>query len=189
MFLSIHRMKQYESGNDSKVKISLLFNSLDQLSSRFPLCANEDIFVPGIIETLSAENITSFFIAVEEPGQPEEQYGLLSMADLIIDFSHKLFEKNQYCGHLNQCLDLEQRLNEEDLDKIKIGIGNKHPSIVIRIIRFAGGQAAGSGGLLELIDRTSPAYELYKRYDQNKKEGLYFTGFSPKQDQGKKPDD
>ncbi len=187
MFLSIHRMKQHSSDNGNKAKVSLLFNSLDQLSSRFPLCANEDIFVPGIIETLSAENITSFFIAVEEPGQPEEQYGLLSMADLIINFNHKLFEKRQYCGHLNESLDRNKRLNEEDLEKTKIGLGKLHPSIVIRIIRFAGGQAAGAGGILELIDRTSPAYDLYKKYDTVKREGIYFTAFSPKHSQGEVP--
>lgn len=185
MYLSIQSMKHSRINEDQDVKISLLFNSLDQLSSRFPLCAKEEIFVPGIIETLSAEDITSFFIAVEEPGQPEEQYGLLSMADVIIKFSHKLFARKHYCGHLNEYLESESRkLSEVEIERIKIGLGEFHPAIVMRVIRFAGGQAAGAGGILDLIDNRSPVYDIYALHDDIKSEGLYFTPFSPKHDQG-----
>lgn len=187
MFLSIQSMKKRDiDGND--VKISLLFNSLDQLSSRFPLCAKEEIFVPGIIETLSAERITSFFIAVEEPGQPEEQYGLLSMADVIIKFSHKLFENKHYCGHLNEYLE-DEKLNEQSIETIIKGLGKKHPAIVMRIVRFAGGQAAGAGGILDLIDKRSPVYDIYKLHDKVKSEGLYFSPFTPKHPQGDNAND
>ncbi len=39
MFISIQRLKLSQKG------ITLLFNSLDQLGSRFPLCAEETIFI------------------------------------------------------------------------------------------------------------------------------------------------
>ena len=44
-------------------------------------------FIPGIIASLSGEDITSMFIAVDEKGQPEEQYGLIPMADLVLSFT------------------------------------------------------------------------------------------------------
>ena len=50
-------------------KLTLLFNSLDQLSSRFPLCAKQDIFVPGLIDSLNGENVR-IFVAVEIASQP-----------------------------------------------------------------------------------------------------------------------
>ena len=81
VLMSIYRMKAH-----GKQSITALFNSIDQLAARFPLCANEGIFVPGLIEALSGEGVTSVFIAVDESGQPMEQYGLLPMADLILSF-------------------------------------------------------------------------------------------------------
>ena len=62
--------------------------------------AEETIFIPGMIETLNAENVTSIFIGVQEPGQPPEKYGLLSMADLIIKSNKKSFSRKDYIGHI-----------------------------------------------------------------------------------------
>lgn len=70
MFISVHRLKKKRS------PLTVMFNSLDQISARFPLCAKQEIFIPGIIQTLSGEGVTSICVAVDEPGQPIQQYGL-----------------------------------------------------------------------------------------------------------------
>lgn len=90
VFISVHRLK-----HQGQEELTVLFNSLDQLSARFPLCAKEEIFVPGIINLLSGEKITSIFIAVEEAGQPEEQYGLLPMADLVFKFHRDVVDAGE----------------------------------------------------------------------------------------------
>ncbi|HET8686445.1 MAG TPA: hypothetical protein VFM18_07245, partial [Methanosarcina sp.] len=79
MFMSIYRFKYGSPSEKSEKNITLLFNSLDQLSARFPLCAHQPIFIPAMIQSLCGENVTSIFIAVDEPGQPPTQYGLLPM--------------------------------------------------------------------------------------------------------------
>jgi hypothetical protein len=156
----------------------VLFNSLDQLGSRFPLCAKEAIFIPGIIETLSAESITSIFIGVDEPGQPPEQYGLLSMADLILSFRQHRFDGGDYLGHLDQTLQFTKRLSETDLKEIRNTLGSIITAVVVRVVRFSGGQAAGAGGILELVDTNDVVYKLYQ------KEGLCFVPFSSLHKQG-----
>lgn len=161
VFMSIHRMKY----GDPKAKITLLFNSLDQLSSRFPLCAREQIFVPGIIDMLTAEKVTSIFIAVEEKGQPAEQYGLLSMADALLSFDQERFLKGNYCGHIREA--------GSNLKAIEEKIGDVRQTIVVRVVRFAGGQAAGAGGILELVDNTADGALVGEP-------GLHFIPFSPK---------
>ena len=99
MFMSIYRMKQNKNR-----KLTVLFNSLDQLNVRFPLCASEEIFVPTIIEVLSGMQITSIFITVDEKDQPTKQYGMLPMADLIVSFYRHRFLFKDYYGHLKESL-------------------------------------------------------------------------------------
>ena len=173
LFMAIHRMKR------NNPDITLLFNSLDQLGSRFPLCAKEAIFIPGIIETLSAESITSIFIGVDEPGQPPEQYGLLSMADLILSFRQHEFESEAYLGHLDKALKFSEKLPPTVCNEIKNGLGSKITAVVAHVVRFSGGQAAGAGGILELVEENNSVFKLY-----DNKEGLYFTPFSPLFSQG-----
>jgi KaiC/GvpD/RAD55 family RecA-like ATPase len=171
LFMAIQRMKH----NNPKNSITLLFNSLDQLGSRFPLCAKEAIFIPGIIETLTAESITSIFIGVEEPGQPPEQYGLLSMADLILSFKQQWFPKDQYLGHIEESLaDKTKKVFNIGNDKL----GSIVPAVVMSVVRYTGGQAAGAGGILELVDKKDANFKIYGR------EGLHFVPFSPKYQQG-----
>jgi KaiC/GvpD/RAD55 family RecA-like ATPase len=174
VFMSIQRLKSYEQ------PVSVLFNSLDQLSSRFPLCAREQIFIPGLIATLSAENVTSFFIAVQEAGQPPEQYGLLSMADALISFNRERFSREDYIGHLNEGLKLQ---NDRDLlDDANRELPKTQQVVTMRIVRFAGGQAAGAGGLLELVHTDTIKAKLYKsdlKIDNGAvKSGLVFIPFS-----------
>jgi hypothetical protein len=97
MYMSLRRIRHETQNN-----ITVLFNSLDQLNSRFPLCAKQEIFIPGIIECLNGEKATSIFIAVNEPGQPTEQYGLLPMADQILSFNPYCFDFADYYGHIRE---------------------------------------------------------------------------------------
>ena len=187
MFLSVQRLKYKPERGQRKVKprnVTVLFNSLDQLSSRFPLCAKEQIFIPGIIEALSAEDVSSIFIAVEEPGQPPEQYGLLSMADALITFQHKNFTLDEYIEHTNSYLNI----NEDN--KMCLFARKNLPAtqniVTMQIVRFAGGQAAGAGGLLELVHKNTVKTKLFKDIlcehhkcnDEDMKEGLVFIPFS-----------
>ncbi|MEW6609590.1 MAG: ATPase domain-containing protein [bacterium] len=170
MFISLHRLMRRNQ------KLSVLFNSLDQLAARFPLCAKQEIFVPGMIESLSGEGITSIFIAVEEPGQPAEQYGLLPMADLILSFHLHRFPFEDYKKHLKETWEIDEdkanRISEESKD-------TKREEIVLQVVRFAGGQRAGAKGLLELVDEDKIDESLYPNGA-----GLYFTRLSPKFSQG-----
>ena len=176
MYLSIQRLKY----NNPNARITLLFNSLDQLGARFPLCAEEQIFIPGIIGTLCAEQITSLFIGVEESGQPPEQYGLLSMADVILSFRKRMFEQLDYFGHLGFS---EQDVLAEDFKKIRQDLGRRPRVVILQVERFSGGETAGKGGILELVKADDA--RLCKLYGKKqKKQGLCFTEFSPQFDQG-----
>jgi KaiC/GvpD/RAD55 family RecA-like ATPase len=163
LYLSVQRMKQ---GLGPQGNITLVFNSLDQLASRFPLCAKEDIFVPGIIETLTAESVTSIFVAVDEPGQPAEQYGLLSMADLILEFQAERLDREDYLATLRH----RRRLDDPTVARLSEQLDEQPQCVVARIVRHAGGQAAGGGGILELVDAQSE--QLMDVYGA---EGLFFT--------------
>jgi len=154
MFMSVYRLRS--EGR----KTTLLFNSLDQISARFPLCAHQPIFVPAIIESLSGEKVTSIFIAVDEPGQPSTQYGLFPMADLILTFDRYKIRKEDYYKHHNQ---LEAyRKSQEGADE------NFLTAILLEVSRFAGGQQAGTRGLLELV------YSDKKSDSLIKEPGLHF---------------
>jgi KaiC/GvpD/RAD55 family RecA-like ATPase len=174
MYLSIQRLRH----DDPEVNITLLFNSLDQLGSRFPLCAQERVFIPGIVETLSAENITSIFIGVDEPGQPPEQYGLLSMADLILSFEKRRFPLLDYMGHLQIAMPKDETARDKKKRSLIAELGSNPEAVVVRVERFSGGQTAGKGGILELVKAGSYLRKLYK------KEGLCFTEFLPQYFQG-----
>jgi KaiC/GvpD/RAD55 family RecA-like ATPase len=163
MFMSIYRFKygsQDENAPHADRNITLLFNSLDQLAARFPLCAHQPIFIPAMIQSLSGENVTSIFIAVDEPGQPPTQYGLLPMADLILTFGrYKIREVDYYCHHgkKGQYAALDEKKGSRD-------------EIILEVSRFSGGQRAGVKGLLELVysDKTTDSLLANKP-------GLHFT--------------
>ncbi len=121
LLLSINRLKHTSKAKHASV--TLLFNSLDQLSSRFPLCAKEPIFIPGILQMLAGEGVSSFFVAAREEGR-SDYYGLDSMAELILEFQHRYFKKGN----------------------------KKRKSVVVTVERYAGGQAAGAEGVLELLE-------------------------------------
>ncbi len=170
MFISIHRLKH--TGR----KLTVLFNSLDQLSSRFPLCAKQEIFVPGIVEALSGEGATSILIAVDESGQPAEQYGLLPMADLVLSFYPYRFEAVDYNGHIDEAWHARQSFadtaTDESSSRRPDSVSNPKEAIVLKVERFAGGQQSGARGLLELVEEPGPSLENEAK--------LRFTKLSPK---------
>lgn len=170
VYISVKRLQR-----DCK-KLTVLFNSVDQLSSRFPLCAKENIFIPGIIEFLTGEGATSIFIAVDEQGQPAEQYGLLPMADLILSFYPYRFKYDDYY----ELIDKEYSISTKGEHFLKVagrmkelyGEDGKVEPIVLQVVRFAGGEQAGAKGILELVKASDLG--LYE------KAGLHFTPLSPK---------
>ncbi len=169
MFLSLWRMRQTLS------KVTVLFNSLDQLGVRFPLCAKQEIFVPGMIEALSGEAVTSLFIAVSEKGHPVEHYGLLPMADLILSFERVRFDFRQYYDALRRGRKFEgasQRCGKAPAQPSKRHGKGPREEIVVQVLRFAGGERAGKRGLLELVKKDELSGSLYPR------PGLHFTELS-----------
>jgi KaiC/GvpD/RAD55 family RecA-like ATPase len=169
LLLSIHRIKQ---GNRSNVHVSLLFNSLDQLSSRFPLCAAQRIFIPGIIQMLSAEGVTSYFVAADDvrrsdngsdrhPQTGFDYYGLDAMAELILQLRRGPEARKRYFELLRQA-------RPQDLPPLDNGLELELPETVSRVElsveRFAGGQPAGAAGILELVgDGTAVLHKIVGR--------------------------
>ena len=169
VFIAVQKLKR------KCKRMTVLFNSLDQLSARFPLCAEKDMFIPGLINFLTAEQISSIFVAVpEEEGQPTEQYGLLPMADLILSFKRKKVNRHAYekavlkvCRERfqNKALKYENTLSE------LLNMKDKYiDEVVLEVVRFSGGQRAGACGVLELIDKNNKKLKDY--YDRP---GLHFT--------------
>jgi hypothetical protein len=147
MFISVQRLKSTQK------RVTVLFNSLDQLTARFPLCARQKIFVPGIIEMLCGEGITSVFIAVDEKGQPDEQYGLLPMADLILGFQEEQCKFDEYFGQRTESV--KTTLDPNTRNKMEQIAEKRKESwmdyVELKVIRHAGGNKAGDRGMLELV--------------------------------------
>lgn len=142
MLISVLRMK------DSKrpAKLTVLFNSLDQLAARFPLCADEDVFIPGIISSLSGENVSSIFVAVDEISEPGKQYGLIPMADLILKFRRWRCSQMDYIRILTgDRIDAETAKHRDEFSQLF------DQKVLLTVDRFAGGQMAGSSGILEQL--------------------------------------
>lgn len=139
MFMSIFRFKHHGKRTGKKTEVTVMFNSLDQLAARFPLCAHQPIFIPAMIHCLIGEEITSIFIAVNEPGQPEAQYGLLPMADLTLTFRREVINEQKYHEIHQVAFPLKKNKDE------------KREEVILEVSRFAGGRKAGIRGLLELV--------------------------------------
>jgi hypothetical protein len=156
MFISVHHLKKQNS------PLTVLFNSLDQISARFPLCAKQEIFIPGIIQTLSGEGATSICIAVDEPGQPQHYY-------------------NHMVESWQSVLDKDTVLREK-MDRL-VDVANQNPelkreAVVLQVVRFSGGERAGKRGILELIKQDDLSQFPYS------KPGLHFTPLSERWHQG-----
>ncbi|MBI3152206.1 MAG: hypothetical protein HYZ21_08740 [Chloroflexi bacterium] len=179
MFISVHRLKRQGS------HLTVMFNSLDQISARFPLCAKQEIFIPGIIQTLSGEGVTSICVAVDEPGQPVQQYGLLPMSDLIVSFSMRRFTAQDYYSHIGKGWQedfvINERLHHKFQDLQESAGSNSilyREAVVLQVIRFSGGERAGKRGMLELVNEDELGRFPYP------KAGLHFTPLSEELQQG-----
>jgi hypothetical protein len=158
LLLSIKWMNRDGNGSQ-RPHVTLLFNSLDQLASRFPLCAREEIFIPGVIQMLSAEGVSSFFVGAKEVGQPEEYYGLLSMAELILTLDRKSFKKEEYIGLVQSAFEENSRSPEFAL--AARNFPKEHNAVLLEVVRYAGGQAPGANGILELVNEGDFLFPLY----------------------------
>jgi KaiC/GvpD/RAD55 family RecA-like ATPase len=168
VYINIQRLRFADSKNE--YPITVLFNSLDQLNARFPLCAREHIFVPGLIEMFCAEGITSIFIGVQDRRQPHEQYGLVTMADIIISAQREPVE-------LYMPVDQEEPTPADGDTSVSAqprppGLRKRTapqapaPSghvVVLRVERVAGGRPAGQYGILELVEEEVPGSAEKKR--------------------------
>lgn len=160
MFMSIFRFKEEGKRiHHGKMGVTVMFNSLDQLAARFPLCAHQPIFIPAMIHCLAGEEVTSIFIAVNEPGQPEAQYGLLPMADLILSFKRERISDLEY-----------YQIHKKDIPT-DIKKEETREEIVLEVSRFAGGKKAGTKGLLELVYSDQEITKTLLKKDP----GLHFT--------------
>ena len=151
LLLSINRLK----ANSHSEHVTVLFNSLDQLSSRFPLCAEQKIFIPGIIQMLSAEEATSIFVAAHEEQVRPEYYGLLSMAELILSLEREPVNRSECLPWIRSWLAPDA--TTEALERV---LPVELQTVKLTVIRFAGGQPAGATGMLELVKPGHPFYEL-----------------------------
>lgn len=138
------------------MKLSMVFNSLDQLSSRFPLCANEQIFIPGLIEVLSSLQVTSIMIGVTGKDQSMEQYGLLSVADVLLGFTQTSMEWSDYSRIVGW--NAASRISARTMEAVEMNV-----------IRFTGCRRSGGKGIMELLEKDSPLCEAL-----NLKPGLHF---------------
>lgn len=139
---------QAKSEKDS---VLLVFNSLDILSSHFPLCAKHSIFIPALIELLSFRGVTSFFVATDDVhpyGVPQDEHsGLLSMADPILRFERLPADSDAHTNWYRESPSGQ----------------NSFPQSIVRmhVERFAAGTSAGlDADLLLLPAKHSLAREL-----------------------------
>jgi KaiC/GvpD/RAD55 family RecA-like ATPase len=153
IFISTHRMKQNES------KVISIFNSLDQIEARFPLCTKEDIFIPSIIEFFLGEHITNIFIAVNEDEKTLDKYGLLPMADYVLSFKKKPVDPNEFQNQFTLNSQLRQYFNNN-----YIGV-NKIETVEVKVEKHSGGRPKVRKGILELDSSQ-------KYFTQ---EGIYFS--------------
>jgi KaiC/GvpD/RAD55 family RecA-like ATPase len=167
ILLSIHRLKEGLNGHH----VTVLFNSLDQLSSRFPLCAEQTMFIPGILSMLSAEGVATFVVAAEDKSDANEYYGLTSMAELILSFKRCAYGRTRYADRVKAVYG-----RQTDVSAWESAVRELPPrvsTVELTVERFAGGEPAGASGLLELIgNKEDPKYALHQRL------GMVFTPFA-----------
>jgi KaiC/GvpD/RAD55 family RecA-like ATPase len=160
VLISVQRLKHAPNDSDGrKPRINLLFNSLDQLSRRFPLCNQQQIFIAGLIQILSAEDVTSFFVTATHSGEGQDDmsgtHGLDSIAELILRFtSGKEINKDEYITSVERSIG---RALEADQETCIPGVQRL---VTVEVERYAGGQAAGASAILDLIKKGHPLHNI-----------------------------
>ena len=145
LFLAVHQLRN----PSKKRKLILVFNSLDQIGPRLPLCTEEEMFVPAIVEFLLAESVTSIFITGEDPSERSKQYGILPMSDLIVSF-FKYFVPMRTPHALRKS---QGRYREE--------------KTLLRVEKIAGGVNAGAKGVLNLNEESGLTFEQMEGIPEN----------------------
>jgi KaiC/GvpD/RAD55 family RecA-like ATPase len=137
LLLSVLRLKR------NGKKVTLLFNSLDQLGPRFPLCAKEQLFVATVLQLLSGEGVTSIFVSrvTEDAAADDSTHGLNSIAELIMEFKHESGAEAGLVPHVFG-LPASDPDTQQWCDK---------DHVTVRIVRHAGGHPAGARAALEMI--------------------------------------
>lgn len=170
LFLAVNRIRnRRRDGN-----LWLLFNSIDQLPSRFPLCARESIFIPALVQMLAAEEVTSFFVAAKGPGQAQGFYGLESTAELILEVEREYYSQTSYAQCLRAAAVRDKSIARDAVDSIVKG----RRIATLGVVRFPGVEGVGRRGFLELVSEEDP--ELFHIF--KKRTGLHFVANAPEPD-------
>lgn len=144
ILLSVKRLRKDQS------QVSVLFNSLDQLRSRFPLCAANPIFLPGVVQMLRAEKVSSIFVAGSAEAVDSDDYGLQANADLILHCRRKSVSRDEYQRAFRGLL-----VGGKGRKWVLPTRASYISTVELEVVRYSGGQAAGGRGYLELTDDTN----------------------------------
>jgi hypothetical protein len=139
-----HRLQlsiaRHRAGSLNRNTVLVAFNSLNLLHSHFPLCAEHKVFIPAVVELLGHEGVTSFFVSGGSAS--DDVYGLLSLADPILEFE-RVDCKKQY---------VFEHVLPKDVDTTNLIMCPDEFSLVkVSVARFAGGTSAGAHGFLGLV--------------------------------------
>jgi hypothetical protein len=113
---------------------------------------------------LTAEGVTSYFVAARDQESGDDYYGLLSMAELILSFTRRPLPREEYQNYMRSLLpetldsprDQAVREWEDNLDQTMA-------TVELTVVRFAGGEPAGANGILELFKDGSEMNHVFGR--------------------------
>ncbi|MBW8002183.1 MAG: hypothetical protein FVQ80_09175 [Planctomycetes bacterium] len=130
---------------------------LEQLKDRFPLCAEEKMFVSGLVTMLYAAKTTSIVVSAGDVSAPPERggvpAGLLQSADLILESTFQILPKKEIWSKdvwpvKKNNPDLEVKLGDED--------GKEEPHVIYQIIRGPGARECRKRALFYMGRKGDP---------------------------------
>jgi KaiC/GvpD/RAD55 family RecA-like ATPase len=162
ILVSVKRLQQYKKDQP----ITLLFNSVDQLGPRFPLCAKEPMFIAALLQILSAERVTSVFVAASEARESTANYhGIESIAELILEFTHDTQQNNEL--KTQALLRAIKNPIRDPMPSIKTWLsGRGNRNVMVQVMRHAGGHAAGAHAIVEFVDANHPLRDFFSEGPQ-----------------------
>ena len=160
ILLSVLRLR----GNGRKV--TCLFNSLDQLGPRFPLCAKEQLFMAALLQVLCAEQVTSLVVAASEHMEATHYYGLESIAELILSFNYEKLPKSARDRLVSVLGDGSSETrsaggSRQAAAKEWLAEATTRDFVTLKVVRQAGGQAGGARAVLELVNDRHPLRKTF----------------------------